>query len=50
MTTATLPGRADYIDGQSFYLLDRQAVAELLNESFNPSKTPISAENLQIAG
>ena len=50
MDTATLPGRADYVDGQSFYLLDRQAVAELLNESFNPSKTPISAENLQIAG
>ena len=50
MTTATLPGRADYIGGQSFYLLDRQAVAELLNESFNPSKTPISAGDLKIAG
>ena len=50
MTTDTLPGYADYVAGASYYILNRQAVADLLNESYNPSKNEIKAENLKIAG
>lgn len=50
MTTDTLPGYADYVAGASYYILNRQEVANLLNESYNPSKNEIKAENLKIAG
>lgn len=48
--TETLPGHADYIDGGSFYILDRSEVAKLINESFNPYRVTISEEDLNIAG
>ena len=49
-TTETLPGYASYIDGVSYYLLDRSAVAELVNASFNPYDVTIEASSLNIAG
>jgi len=48
--TETLPGYASYIDGVSYYLLDKTAVAELINESFNPYAVTIEASSLNIAG
>ena len=48
--TETLPGWPEYIDGVSYYLLDRSGVAELINESFNPYAVEIEAANLNIAG
>ena len=48
--TETLPGHADYVAGGSYYLLDRQGVAELINQSFNPYKAAIDPADLNIAG
>ena len=50
ISTDTLPGYADYIDGVSYYILSRSGIAELINESYNPYKQEILAENLKIAG
>lgn len=49
-STETLPGYADYIGGVSYYLLDREDVAQLINDSFNPYQVTISPEDLNIAG
>ena len=49
-TTETLPGYASYIGGVSYYLLDRTAVAEMINNSFNPYEVTIEASSLNIAG
>ena len=46
----TLPGYADYIGDVSYYLLDREDVAALVNESCNPYREEILPENLKIAG
>lgn len=46
----TLPGYADYRDGVSYYILNKSEVAELINGSYNPYKTAISADILNIAG
>ena len=50
VTTETLPGYASYIGGVSYYLLDRSAVAEMINASFNPYAVTIEASSLNIAG
>ncbi len=46
----TLPGYADYRDGVSFYILDREEVAELINGAYNPYPDAITPEKLNIAG
>ena len=46
----TLPGYADYIGGASYYLLNRSDIAQLVNEAYNPYKTVITPEDLNIAG
>lgn len=46
----TLPGYADYVAGGSYYILDREAVAEMINESFNPYEVDIDPDDLNIAG
>lgn len=46
----TLPGFADYIGDVSYYILNPQDVAQLLNESYNPFTTEITVEDLNIAG
>lgn len=48
--TETLPGDADYIGGASYYLLNRNEVAQLINDSYNPYEVTISPEDLNIAG
>ncbi len=50
ITNDTLPGYATYIDGVSYYVLKRNDVAALINESYNPYRVTISPENLKIAG
>ena len=50
MSTDTLPGYADYIGDVSYYILDRNEVADMINESYNPYKVEILPENLKIAG
>lgn len=45
----TLPGYADYIGDASYYILNREEVAALLNESYNPFTTEIRVEDLNIA-
>lgn len=47
--TQTLPGYPDYIGGVSYYLLNRQEVADLINESYNPYQVTIDAADLNIA-
>lgn len=47
--TRTLPGYPDYIGGVSYYLLNRQEVADLMNESYNPYQVTIDAADLNIA-
>lgn len=47
--TKTLPGYPDYIGGASYYLLNRQEVAELINEGYNPYRVAIDAAELNIA-
>ena len=50
IATETLPGYADYIGDGSYYILDRQGVADMINESFNPYHVTIHTEDLNIAG
>lgn len=46
----TLPGYADMIDGASYYVLDREGVAQLINDYANPYLQDIDASDLNIAG
>ena len=46
----TLPGYADMIDGASYYVLDREGVARLINDYANPYLQDIDASDLNIAG
>ena len=46
----TLPGYATYIGDVSYYVLNRQDVADLINERYNPYREKILVENLKIAG
>lgn len=46
----TLPGYATYIGDVSYYVLNRQDVADLINDRYNPYREEILAENLKIAG
>ena len=50
ISTDTLPGYADYIGDVSYYILDREDVAALINESYNPYEVEIRPDNLKIAG
>lgn len=50
ISTDTLPGYADYIGDVSYYILDREDVAALINESYNPYDVEILPEHLKIAG
>lgn len=50
VSNETLPGYADYIGGASYYLLDRDEVAALINDSYNPYRVTIAPEDLNIAG
>ena len=46
----TLPGYAQTRNGASYYILNKNEVAALINESYNPYKTEIGPEDLNIAG
>lgn len=46
--TATLPGYADNVYGASYYILDRDGVAELVNGYCNPYEVTIDASDLNI--
>lgn len=46
----TLPGYADYRNNASYYILNKTEIAELINESYNPYKEAIDADDLKIAG
>ena len=50
ITTETLPGYADYIGDASYYILNRDEVADMINRSFNPYAVTIQADELNIAG
>ena len=45
-----LPGEPAYIHGQSFYEIDLDAVAELVNEVCNPYRVSVDADDLRISG
>jgi hypothetical protein len=44
----TLPGEAVTYQGGSYYQVDAEAAARLLNSSFNPLETAITADDLQV--
>ena len=44
----TLPGTAQMIGDGSYYVLDPQAVADLVNQSFNPYEKDITTDDLNI--
>ena len=46
--TATLPGYADNVYGASYYILDRDGVAELVNGYCSPYEVTIDASDLNI--
>ena len=46
----TLPGRAEYRDGASYYILNKNEVAEMINTYYNPYRVTITASDLNIAG
>ena len=46
----TLPGWAGYIGDASYYILYKDEVAALINESYNPFTTKITVDQLNIAG
>lgn len=50
ISTETLPGYADYIHGASYYILNRQGVADLINRTCNPYREEIPADSLKIVG
>ena len=45
----TLPGIAEYRNDVSYYILDRSQTAALIDESYNPYKVTITADDLKIA-
>ncbi len=47
--TQTLPGYADYIDGQSFYILDSDEVLDTVNTYCNPYQREIQSDDIDIA-
>ncbi len=49
MENDTLPGYATYRGGVSYYVLEREQVAELVNQRYNPYQVTIDAEDLDIA-
>ena len=49
MTSDTLPGYADMRGGASYFILYRDQVAELVNESYNPYLVDVDADDLDIA-
>ena len=49
-TTETLPGVPEYIDGVSYYIVDLEDTADLINESYNPYQVTIDADDLSITG
>ena len=49
-STNTLPGVPDYVDGVSYYMLDLEETADLVNASYNPYLVQIHAKNLRISG
>lgn len=46
----TIPGESQMVSGQSVYLVDADAAATMLNETFRPFSDPVSVSDLQIAG
>lgn len=50
ISTDTLPGYATYIGDVSYYVLNREEVAAMINQSYNPYDVEILPENLKIAG
>ncbi len=49
MTSDTLPGKAKMRNGASYYILDPQGVADLINASYNPYARDLTLEDLTIA-
>ena len=49
MTSDTLPGYADMRGGASYFILYRDQVAELVNQSYNPYQVDVDADDLDIA-
>ena len=47
--SVTLPGQGDTVYGASYYLLDRQGVADTVNAYCNPYTRQVAAEDLNIA-
>ena len=48
MQTATLPGAAAWIGGGSYYVLDAEQVAKLVNETMNPYQNEVTTADLSI--
>ena len=48
LTMATLPGAAAWIGGGSYYVLDAEAVAKLVNEQLNPYQKEVTTADLSI--
>ena len=46
----TLPGKPATVNGGAYYVEDRQAAAELINEKYNPYETEIQANDLHPYG
>ena len=46
----TLPGEPQYVNGGAYYVEDRQAAAELVNEKYNPYEKEITADALHPYG
>ena len=46
----TLPGEPKYVNGGAYYVEDRQAAAELVNEKYNPYETEITTDDLHPYG
>jgi len=46
----TLPGRAEYRNDVSYYILNKNEVAEMINTYYNPYQVTITAADLNIAG
>lgn len=46
----TLPGEPAWVDGGAYYVEDREAAAELINEKYNPYEVEIRAEDLHPYG
>ena len=49
LSSDTLPGYADMRGGASYFILYRDQVAELVNQSYNPYTVDVDADDLEIA-